>query len=79
VGRLYIDSQGVHDTTEWLGFRVEKPMSLERLRVDAWKAQVWFNGTNSFNREHILQLKKSIHKLGYTLQAEKKAMQMFAI
>ena len=73
-GRLYIDSNGVHDTTDWLGFRVERPMSLERLRTDAWRAQIWFNGVNSFDRRNVLPLKQQIHKLGHTLQQEKHKM-----
>lgn len=77
VDGLYIDSYGVYDTTNWLGFRVERPMSLERLRTDAWKAQIWFNGVNSFDRQNVLPMKKLIHKLGYSLQTEKKLMQQF--
>jgi hypothetical protein len=77
VNGKYIDSQGVHDTTRWLGFRVEQPMSLERLRTDAWNSQVWFNGEESFNRDEILHLKKLIHKLGYVMQEEKKKSLIF--
>lgn len=77
INDVYIDSEGVHDTTHWMGFRVEKPMSLERLRNDAWNSQIWFKGEESFNRANILDLKKMVHKLGYATQEEKKNAMAF--
>jgi len=75
----FIDSQGVHDTTHWMEFKVEKPIKLEDLRAKAWNDQIWFKGEESFNREDILAMKQLIHKLGYTMEKAKKSAQLLGL
>jgi len=79
INGLYIDSNGVHDTTKWMGLRVERPLSLESLRNQAWDDTIWYTGVDSFNRDNILPMKNMIHKLGYAMQAEKKSMLIFVL
>lgn len=72
----FIDSLGIHDNTDWMGFSVEKPLSLEDLNRRAWSDDNWLKGKGAFDRKDILRLKSAIHRLGYRISEEKKRVEL---
>ena len=72
----FIDSLGIHHSTDWMGLSVEKPISMKDLNKRAWSDDHWLKGKGAFDRKDIIKLKSSIHKLGYRIGEEKKRMEI---
>jgi hypothetical protein len=60
---LYIDSFGVNSQPVDDLFVYEREMKLNKLRVEAWDDSIWFNGEDSFDRNHIIKLDMEIGAL----------------